>query len=306
MSALTSLALIGGGVALTLAALLSLLVLWLDWRTLSNALNSLITAAAAVWYLGSLVGRISADIGAPAGLTGIGAWLSELGFAVLCVGLYVYTVVLSGATSRLLWLALPGMLLLIGYRAFLLAISAAPSYTVAENGSLLYGYDPVWAFLYGLMAFATLIVAWQRRRKLPDILLRIGLVVAALGAFVELVSPQLRQRGLSLDMVVCGIFLVAYAQVRLHIVRPLAGRADELRGFRDVGLAITSRLQLDEALKTIAAQAAAMLHADGAAIFLQESAALELAAVHNMPERLIKHRLASGEGLAGKVARSEE
>ncbi len=246
---------------------------------------------------------MSAGIGAEPTLTGVGAWLAEFGFALLCVGLYLFVVVLSGGiSSRLLWLAVPGMALLIGYRAFLFAISAAPVYTAAGDGPPLYGYEPLWAVLYALMALAALAVIWQRRRKLPDVLLRIGLSTAAVGILLEVISPQLRQRALSLDVVVGGVLLIAYAQVRLQIVRPLAGRADELRGFRDVGLAITSRLQLDEALKTIATQAATMLHADGAAIFLRDGQMLGLAAVYNMPERLVGHRLALGEGLAGKVA----
>jgi signal transduction histidine kinase len=116
------------------------------------------------------------------------------------------------------------------------------------------------------------------------------------------ISPQFRQRALGLDLGIFGVLWINYVQVRLQIVRPLAGREAELRGFRDVGLAITSRLQLDEALKTIAAQAASLLHADGAAIFLRSGTAFELAAVHNMPERLVGHHLALGEGLTGKVA----
>jgi signal transduction histidine kinase len=95
---------------------------------------------------------------------------------------------------------------------------------------------------------------------------------------------------------------MSYSMVRVQIIEPLAGRANQLKAVRDVGLAITSHVRLEEVLKTIAGQAAEILQANGAAIFLNQGGTLELAAVHNMPQAFIGQRLAMGEGLAGRAA----
>jgi len=301
MSTLNVLSLIASGVGLVLAALMLLLVIWLELRNAANILNALFTLSAIIWYSGLLLGRTGAAINVPSMVT-IGVRLGEFGFAGVCLTLYLLTAVLSGGTGRFfLWTALTGVVIVTGYQAFLVYIATDPLYEATADGSLVYAYEPLWSLMYGVLAAATILVIGQRRRKIADQLLRAGLVIVAAGALIEVVSPQFRGRGLSLLTAAMGVLVVNYAQMRLQIVRPLAGREEELRAFRDVGLAITSRLRLDEALKTIATQAAAMLHADGAAIFLRHGTALELVAVHNMPERLVGHRLALGEGLAGKV-----
>lgn len=233
----------------------------------------------------------------------VGLRLSEAGFSGVCVTLYLLAVVLSGGYSRVLvWVALPGALLLVIYQLFLSYIAADAFYVPSTDGTLRYAYESIWVLLYGYLALATIAVVWQRRRKIGDSGLQLGLIWVACGVMLEVISPQLRQRALSLDVGIFGMLWLNYVQVRLQIVRPLVGREAELRGFRDVGLAITSRLKLDEALKTLAAQAASLLHADGAAIFLLNGSVFELVAVHNMPERLIGHELTLGEGLTGKVA----
>jgi signal transduction histidine kinase len=301
MSTLNVLSLIASGVGLALAALMLLLVIWLEWRSTANILHALFTLSAVIWYSGLLLGRTGAAINVPEMVT-FGVRLGEFGFAGFCMAMYLLTAVLSGGTGRFfLWTAVIGVLIVTGYQAFLVYIAADPLYEATADGTLIYAYEPLWSLMYGLLAAATIFVIWQRRRKIADQLLRAGFVIAAFGALIEVISPQFRGRGLSLLTGAMGVLIINYAQIRLQIVRPLAGREDELRAFRDVGLAITSRLRLDEALKTIAAQAAAMLHADGAAIFLRHGTALELVAVHNMPERLIGHRLILSEGLAGKV-----
>ena len=305
MSTLNVLSLIASGVGLALAALMLLLVIWLEWRSAANIINALFTLSAVIWYSGLLLGRTGAAIEVPSMVT-IGVRLSEFGFAGLCMTTYLLAAILSGGTGRFfLWTAVIGVVIVTGYQAFLVYIAANPLYEATADGTLVYAYEPLWSLMYGLLAAAAIFVTWQRRRKIADQLLRGGMIIAAFGALIEVISPQFRGRGLSLLTGVFGVLLVNYAQMRLQIVRPLAGREDELRAFRDVGLAITSRLRLDEALKTIAAQAATMLHADGAAIFLRHGGALELVAVHNMPERLVGHRLALGEGLAGKVTKEQ-
>ena len=142
----------------------------------------------------------------------------------------------------------------------------------------------------------------QRRRKIRDRGLLAGIHMYALGMLIELISPELRDRSAGMDISSIAALLISYSLVRVQIIEPLSGRAHQLRAVRDVGLAITSRVRLQEVLSTIAAQAAGVLQANGAAIFLAQGGTLELAAVHNMPSIFLGQRLAIGEGLAGQVA----
>jgi signal transduction histidine kinase len=109
-----------------------------------------------------------------------------------------------------------------------------------------------------------------------------------------------------LNVTTASLLMLGYAMVRGQIIEPLAGRAAQLQAVRDVGLAITSRLSIEDVLRTVAAQAAGVLMADGAAIFLNQGEALELAAVHNLPSQFLGGRLARGEGVAGTVAVSRQ
>jgi len=303
MSALNIISLVVDSISLTLAVLMLLLVFWQDSHSLPNALYGLLTLAMIIWFGGALLERVAVYIEAPIGLIGSGIRLAELGLTSVCVLLYLFSVVLTGAYSRyFLRVAGVGAAAIIVYQLFISYVASNPIDSTTDVNAITYSYGLSWSLLFGLLAVATLFVAWQQRRKFHDSLLRVGVSGIAIGILIELISPQLSSRLISLDMCVASTLLISYAQVRAQIIQPLTGRASQLKGFRDVGLAITSRLQLDEVLKTIATQAADMLHADGAAIYLSHDSVLELAAVYNMPERFIGQRLALGEGLAGQVA----
>src|SRR5260221_5392574 len=101
-------------------------------------------------------------------------------------------------------------------------------------------------------------------------------------------------------MCAVGTLILSFALVRTQIIAPLRGRANQLKAVRDVGLAMTSRLRLEEVLSTIAGQAAEILKASGAGIYMKQDNRLELAAVHNIPVALNGHQLALCQGLAGK------
>src|SRR5579863_2522751 len=120
MSTLNSLSLIAGGVGLALAILMIVVVVWLDWRTLSNVLNGLLTLTSGLWYVGQLIGRTGAAIGPDPALIQFGLRLAGAGFGVLCVTVYLLAVVLSGGYSHaLLWIALSGAAALLIYHLFL-------------------------------------------------------------------------------------------------------------------------------------------------------------------------------------------
>lgn len=303
MSVINLVSLVAAGVSLLLAAVMLLLVIWQDSRNLSNLFCGLFTLTTILWFVGELIGRVASYIEAPATLIAFGVRVSEAGFTGACVTLYLFVVVLTGGQGRFfLRTALACAVVVVGYQVIIAYFVSGSLYSQGEDVTLNYSYGPVWSILYGFFGLAAIFVMWQRRRKVADPLLRVGTWVFALGVLIELVSPQLRNRSISMDFCAPSVLLICYAMVRTQVIQPLVGRESQLKGFRDVGLAITSRLRLDEVLKTIATQAADMLQADGAAIFLNTGQSLELAAVHNMPERFVGQQLALGEGLAGQVA----
>ncbi len=303
MSVINLVSLVIAGVSLLLAAVMMLLVLWQDSRNLNNVFAGLFTLTTVLWFFGSLIARVSSYIDAPSTLIELGVRLSEGGFTGACATLYLLAVILTGGQGRFfLRTALVCGVVVFGYQIILAYFASGPLYSQIESGTLSYNYGPIWSVLYGFFAVAAIFVMWQQRRKVADLLLRVGVWLFAIGVLIELISPQLRNRSISFDFCAPGVLLVCYAMVRTQIIQPLVGRESQLKGFRDVGLAITSRLRLDEVLKTIATQAADMLQADGAAIFLNNGQSLELAAVHNMPERFVGQQLALGEGLVGQVA----
>ncbi len=303
MPVISLVSLVVGGVSLLLASIMLLLVLWQDSRIQTNIFCGLFTAATVSWFIGMLVGRVAAYIGGPTALIDLGVRLAEAGFTAACVTLYLFAVVLTGGQGRFfLRTALASAVVVLGYQLFISYFATGPLYQQLEDGTLLYTYGPIWSLLYGFFAVAAAFIIWQRQRKVADPLLRLGVWGYVVGVLAELIAPQLRNRSIPLIICAPSILLIAYALVRTQIIQPLTGRESQLKGFRDVGLAITSRLRLDEVLRTIATQAADMLHADGAAIYLNQGSALELAAVHNMPAQFIGQQLALGEGLAGQVA----
>jgi signal transduction histidine kinase len=181
-------------------------------------------------------------------------------------------------------------------------LSAPPAYRVRRDGALLYTYGEFGAVLYGSFAVVALLIALQRGRKFKERWLPFGVVGFGAGLLLELISPQLRALAISLDITTISLLVIGYSLVHSQIMEPLAGRATQLQAVRDVGLAITSQLRLEQVLSTVATQAAGILGADGAAIFLNQGDSLDLAAVHNMPPAFIGTRLRQGEGVAGTVA----
>src|SRR5579859_2735355 len=221
MSGFSVLLLIAGGVGLALTVLLIIIVLWLDWRTLANGLHGFLTIAAGFWYVGQLIGRVGASIGADPALIQVGLRLAEAGFSALCVTLYLLSVVLSGAYSRaLLLVSIPGALVMAAYQLFLSYLVVQPPYVPSADGILRYDYQPIWALLYGYLALATIVVGWQRRRKIGNWGLSGGLTLLAFGILLELISPEVRQHAIGLDVGIAGALWINYIQIRLQIVRP--------------------------------------------------------------------------------------
>jgi two-component system, OmpR family, phosphate regulon sensor histidine kinase PhoR len=307
MSVTNTVTLVINALTIALALAMLMLVLWQDSRSSVNLVFGILMVMVVTWSLGAMLGRITAYIGSLGSLTEWGIRLLIMGYTGSCIAIYLFTVILSGGQSRVFMrIAAVVIVLVLVYQVFLAFSTTAPTFDVRPDGMLRYSFGAGATIVYAGFTLVTVILAWQRRRKIRDGGLLRGIYGFSLGMFIELVSPELRNRSIGMDISAISVFLISYALVRTQIIEPLAGRANQLRAVRDVGLAITSRVRLEEVLSTIAAQAAGILQADGAAIFLNRGGSLELAAVHNMPSAFLGQRLLIGEGLAGEAAESRQ
>jgi two-component system, OmpR family, phosphate regulon sensor histidine kinase PhoR len=307
MSFTNSITLVINALTIALAMAMLTLLLWQDSRSSVNLIFGILMVMVVTWSVGMLLSRISAYIGSLGALTEWGVRLLIIGYSGSCIGIYLFTVILTGGQSRLFMrIAAVVILLVLLYQAFLALSTTAPAFDVRPDGTLRYSFGAAATIVYAGFTIVTIVLAWQRRRKIHDTGLLRGIYGFSLGMLIELVSPELRNHSIGMDISAISVFVISYSLVRTQIIEPLAGRANQLKAVRDVGLAITSRVRLEEVLSTIAAQAAGILQADGAAIFLRRAGVLELAAVHNMPSAFLGQRLMIGEGLAGQVAASRQ
>jgi signal transduction histidine kinase len=307
MSPVNTAALVINSLTILLSLVMLLMLLWQDSRSAVNLAFSIFLIMVVTWASGTLLSRVTALVSGANSLTAWGLRLLEIGFTGSCVGLYMFTLILTGGQGRrFAWLAGVSVALVIFYQFTLLFSSTLPSFTIRSDGTLIYTFDALGTLLYLAFTVATIIMVQQRQRKIKGHWLRTGIYGFTIGILLELISPELRYRAIGMDFSALFALVMSYALVRLQIIDPLSGRANQLQAVRDVGLAITSRLRLEEVLSTIAGQAAGILQADGAAIFLNQGGNLELAAVHNMPNAFLSQRLAIGEGLAGHVAATRQ
>jgi signal transduction histidine kinase len=295
------------GAAVMVSLLLLVILLWQDARNPTNLAFGALILSIALWVSGIGLGRISSLVASDRTLTDLGIRLVEIGFTGVCLCLYLYTILATGGASRAtLQLIFVGLGVVVAYQV-LISFVIVPNYAVRNDGALTYSLDRFGSLLYGSMILAAVFAAWQRRRKVKGSYLIGGIYLIALGTAIDLVSPELRNRTFGMNIAALGGMLLSYGMMRVQIIEPLAGRASQLQAVRDVGLAISSRLKLRDVLASVATQAAGILEANGAAIFLVgDNGILELAAVHNMPDAFLGTKLLPNEGLAGKVATSRQ
>ncbi len=291
------------GLTLALALGLLFLILWQDPNSETNRYFSLFLLMVVIWSSGSLLARSAAYVGAGQGAIQTGLRLLDVGFAGASISLYVYSAVLTGFQGRMFrLLSLAGLVVVLSYQVLLLVSKSPRPYDVTSQGVLQYGFGTPVVILYLVFLLSTSWLVWRNRQKIRGRTLLLGILLFCGGLIAGLLSPRLRMLGVAEDVSAVAALMMSYAVVRQQIMVPLLGKARQLEAVRDVGLAITSRLRLDEALSTIAAQAAGLLGADGVAIFLKCDTYLELAAVHSLPPQYMGIRIPMGEGVVGTVA----
>ncbi len=290
------------GLALTLALAFLLVILWLNPRSQLNLFFFLFTLMAITWTVGTILSHAIAFVGGNESLIGLGVRLLEVGFAGACIGVYLFTAALVRPQGRFfLIVAVAGFLVVLAYQGVLLLGQSSALYTV-DGEHLTYSFGPFSTALYFLFEGATALLLWLQRRRVRERTILTGIALFVTAQAVGLLNPYLRSLAAPTLLGNVGVLVISLGLVRQQIMSPLIGRASQLEAVREVGLAITSRLRLEEVLSSIAGQVRALLGADGAAIYLQQSGSLELAAVDNMPSQFVGHRLMLGQGVAGKVA----
>ncbi|NLX11455.1 MAG: GAF domain-containing protein [Chloroflexi bacterium] len=295
--------LVFNGLTLTLSLGLLILILWQDPTSEANRYFSLFLFMVIIWASGSFLGRAAAYVNAGPGTIQMGLRLLDVGFSGASISIYIYSAVITGVQGR--WfrgVALTGLGLVFFYQVLLLIGNAPRPFEVSADGVLRYDFDPVSVALYLAFLGATVVLVWRDRRKIRGRALIIGILLFALGQMAGLLSPRFRMMGVAEIASSIAALIISYGVVRQQIMAPLLGRAKQLEAVRDVGLAITSRLHLEETLAAIAAQATGLLEADGAAMFLKNNSRLQLAAVYNLPEKYVGIELPLGSGVAGTVA----
>ncbi len=290
------------GLMLFLALGLFLLVLWLNPRRQVNLYYGLLLFMLFFWTAGSLLAGSIAYIGGDEGLVNIGVRLLQAGFVASSIMAYLFTAVLVGSRGRYFAVvSATGLFLLVVYQGILLLNPASVSYSIVE-GRLLYDFQPAAGIIFLLFGGLASLLLWLQRRKTRGQAVRIGLWLFLLAQVIALLNPYLRSLSVPVLLAGLAVFLISLSMVRQQVASPLFGRASQLETVRDIGLVITSRLQLDVVLASIAAQATALLNADAAAIYLLRESCLEVAAVFNMPAQFVGYRLPLDEGFAGKAA----
>lgn len=292
------------GIAITFSLVMLLLVLWNDSRTAANWFFALFVGMGMLWSVGTILFGLRALITDAGFLSDAGIRLSQLGFTASCVCLYLYVTFRADTVSRAFIIAAAVICTaLILFQVVITFSADAFIRPIPIERVAIYNFNSFSVVLYTSFIGAALISAWSARGRFGTTLL-IGIIVFSIGALSELYSPQLRLRAIGVNLSVIGVLLVCIATIRAQIIQPLTGRALQLQAVRDVGVAITGGVNIQnvqDVLGTIARQAAEILGADGAAIFLRDERGMELAAVYNMPSTFMHRRLQLGEGLVGKA-----
>ena len=290
------------GLTLTLALGLFLLVLWLNPRRQPNLYFAFFLFMVVLWSTGTLLSHTIALMGGDAVLIDSGLRLLQAGFIGSSFGVYLFTAVLVRSRGRFfLGMSVAGLAVILAYQAILLFSRNTTPYRIEADGRLVYGFSAFSIVLFLLFSGVAGLILWFQRRRIRERGVLFGVALFITAQLLSLLSPHLRSLSMPITLGDVSAFLISLALVQQQVIGPLLGRASQLETVRDIGLTITSRLRLKDVLSSIAGQATGLLGADGAAIYLLREDHLELAAVYNMPHQFIGHRLALGEGIAGRV-----
>ena len=301
MPGLNTITLLLSGLTLPLGLSFLLIVLWSDRRQERNRFFAAFLLFVCLWNAGSFMVQALTLLDMPASAAmNIAVGLAELGFTGASVAVYVLTAVtVRMGTRRFRWLAFASLLIVLAYQIVLTVnrASVAAELPVLETRPT----HPLSALFFLLFGGATLLLIWRYRRKIRSRALRIGLTMFVIGQGIGFLNPALGISAFSLSSCAIAALIVSFAVLQEEIIRPLAERNSQVEAIRGVNIAITQQASITSLLNQIAHQAAALLGANGVAIFLDGGGALQIAHVYNLPQAYLDVRMTSGDGLAGEV-----
>ena len=307
MSVLNSITLLFNGFTLALSLSFLLIIISQDARRELNQLFAAFLFLVTLWNAGSLLAQAAVLIDADLTLVRLAISLMEIGFTGSSIAIYTLTTVLVRVhTRRFRWLALLGLVVLVGYQVLLIASNAPLAFQTGSVDAFTYYPQPLSAFFYLIFDSATFYLAWRYRRKFRSRGLAIGILLFVSGQSLGLLNPELQALSISINISSFATLMMSFAVLRQEIITPLAERVAQIETMHRVSLSITSQISIDRVLDQIAVQAVGWLDADGAGIFLLRGEELELASVYNLPTEFIHARLRMGEGIAGRVAQTHQ
>jgi signal transduction histidine kinase len=306
MAPLNTITLLLNGLTLALALSFLIIVLWNDLKKELNQFFAIFLALVALWNAGAFMAQAVALIVQDSPLVNLMLGVMELGFTGSSIAVYALTTVLVKLQSRQFrYMAFVSLLLVAGYRVFLLA-SGAPIPFQTSEGFFTLQAQPVLVIFYLIFDMATLYLVLRYHGKARSRQLTVGIVLFVIGQSVGFLNPELQTFSLSLIISSLAALIISFAILRREIITPLAERISQVEAMHKVSLAITSALDIDTVLREIATQAAHWLDADAAGIFLSDGAELKLESVYELPEDYIGLRLPVGEGMVGQVAETNQ
>ncbi len=308
MSFFNSISLLSNGLTLALSLGFLLIVLWNDVRKELNQFFAIFLLLVMLWNTGSLFTLALSIVSPTSAVINLAITIMELGFTGSSIALYAMTAVLVGVhTRRFRVLAFTGLILILVYQSVLIAANAPIQFATLGNGFFKYRFQPLSAIFYLMFDGITLYLIWRYRRKVRSFGLFVGLNLFALSQSLGFLNPELQVASLSITLAGGAALLISFSMLRREIITPLAERITQVEAVHKVSLAITSHIALDRVLNQIATQAVSWLNADASGIYLMvDENQLILETVFELPDSSIHSQLNIGEGVAGRVAKTQQ
>jgi len=307
MSVVSTITLLSNGLTLALALGFLLIVLWQDIYKELNQFFAVFLFLVILWNIGSLLGLGFSLVDPRSNIIVAAVSIMELGFTGSSIAVYTLSAILVGVhTKRFRILAFSGLSIVFAYQIFLIAANAPINYLALGDGFFRYRFQLISTLFYLTFDGAALYLIWRYRRKIRSYGLMIGLNLFIIGQTFGFLNPELQIVSLSINLCSIAALVVSFSILQQEIITPLADRVKQVEAVHKVSLAITSHISIDTVLNQIAIQATGWLNADAAGIFLNTGGELELVTVHNLPKSYLHARVATGEGIVGTVATTQQ
>lgn len=291
------------GVALVLAFVFLLLLLWHDRRKRQTQILAIFLIVLITWNTGLMLVRATLFIGENSPTVFVGIALIEGGIAASNVAFYTFISALAGNRSpRLIRVAIIAIAAIVAMRfAFTAWLWSSANVVGAVGDPRADGLPTLFYLFYASMALGTL---YTQRRKITSNLVRIGSVLFALGQFLAFVNINVGIASLSTNVSSLGALLIVLSIVDAEMIRPLSERDRQVATLHKVGQEIAGQPRLIPVLEEIARQAAEWVGGDAGGIFLRREQELVFVAGYNMPSSYTGHILRLSDGICGLAART--